>query len=85
NKKLLELVSADNLAHYRVLKQQTINQPVSPGREDQFLAGPRRCVIRNLSTRPKHSATLPVALPQVNSPSSADELSEILRRAACSP
>ncbi|WP_235044790.1 hypothetical protein, partial [Kocuria palustris] len=31
NKKLLELVSADNLAHYRVLKQQTINQPVSPG------------------------------------------------------
>ncbi|MEX5248714.1 UNVERIFIED_CONTAM: hypothetical protein RF649_07410, partial [Kocuria sp. CPCC 205295] len=27
----LELVSADNLAHYRVLKQQTINQPVSPG------------------------------------------------------
>ncbi|MCT2181314.1 hypothetical protein M3E18_12395, partial [Kocuria sp. p3-SID1433] len=27
----LELVSADNLAHYRVLKQQTINQPDSPG------------------------------------------------------
>ncbi|MFD3801762.1 hypothetical protein ACFWQJ_11855, partial [Kocuria palustris] len=59
--------------------------PFHQAREDQVLAGPCRCVIRSFSTCPKHSVTLPVALPQVNSPFPAVELSEILRRAACSP